>query len=155
MRVVGRILIGIVAMIVVWAVSLPFVIGALDQDLAAREEARPALPISLAIGGEGCGATPSPTRFTTTDRIRLISDRTPGGEDARAQILGLDVMIELFPLPHDTAHPAPSGYPAHRHFEATAACISEELPPLSSGEYEAWVHVGESRAYIDFLVVAP
>ena len=140
------ILIGIVAMIVVWAVSLPFVIGALDQDIAARAKARPALPISLAIGGEGCSAATSPTRFTTADRIRLISDRAPGGDD---------VMIELFPLPHDTAHPAPSGYPAHRHFEATAACVSEDLPPLPSGAYEAWVHVGESRAYIDFRVVAP
>jgi hypothetical protein len=28
------------------------------------------------------------------------------------------------------------------------------LPPLATGRYEAWVHVGESRAYIDFDVVA-
>jgi hypothetical protein len=64
-------------------------------------------------------------------------------------------MIELFPLPFDTAHPAPPGYPAHRHFDSTAQCVSENLPSLSPGRYEAWVHVGESRAYVDFDVVAP
>jgi hypothetical protein len=80
----------------------------------------------------------------TADRIRLISEKAPG--DA-------DVMIELFPLPHDTDHPAPSSYSAHRHFEATAACVSEFLPPLAVGTYEAWVHVGESSAYVDFPVV--
>ena len=146
MRVIRWILIGIVAMIVVWAVSLPFVIGAIDQDIAARAKARPPLPISLAIGGGGCSAATSPTRFTTTDKIRLISDGAPGGGD---------VMIELFELPHDTAHLAPSGYPAHRHFDPTAACVSEDLPPLPVGSYEAWVHVNDSRAWIDFEVVAP
>ena len=64
-------------------------------------------------------------------------------------------MIELFELPHDTAHYSPSGYPAHPHFDAAAACVSEDLPPLPVGTFEAWVHVGDSRAWIDFHVVAP
>jgi len=145
-RAIGWILIGIVAIVAIWAVSLPFVIGNLDKDIAARAQARPALPIYLVLGGDGCGTASSASRFTTADRIRLVSDQAPGSED---------VMIELFPLPFDTAHPAPPGYPAHRHFDSTAQCVSEKLPPLAPGRYEAWVHVGESRAYIDFDVVAP
>jgi hypothetical protein len=146
MKVVRWILIGFVAIVALWAVSMPLVIGALDQDIAARARARPPLPISLAIGGEGCDTTPTPTRFTTADKIRLISARPPGGED---------VMVELFELPHDTAHLSPAGFPAHRQYDRTAACVSEDLPPLPAGEFEAWVHVGESRAWIDFRVVAP
>ena len=64
-------------------------------------------------------------------------------------------MIELFSLPHDAGHPGPSGYPSHPHFEPAAACVSEDLPPLSAGAYEAWVQVGDARASIDFTVVAP
>jgi len=140
------ILIGIAALGVVWAVAWPVMMSGIDKDIAARARARPPLPISLAIGGEGCDAAPSSTRFTTADKIRLISDEAPGGGD---------VMIELFELPHDTGHLAPSGYPAHRHFDPTAACVSEDLPPLPVGRFEAWVHVGDSRAWIDFQVVAP
>ena len=53
------------------------------------------------------------------------------------------VKIDLFPLPY-TAQP--DGYPAVRHFGSTASCVSEDLPPLPVGSYEAWVRVGNSGA---------
>jgi hypothetical protein len=149
----------IAALAVVYAVSWPFVIGALDEDIAARnghpfKPITPApgqpggrgLPILLGTGGLGCLVGVHSDRFTTTDRIRLISDEPPGGGD---------VMIELFPFPDDGGHPGPSGYPSHPHFEPTAVCVSEDLSQLSAGADEARVHVGDARATIDFEVVEP
>jgi len=159
MKAIGWILVIFVALTVVFAISLPFIIAAADEDIAARnghpfKPITPApgqpggapLPIALGTGGVGCLVGVHADRFTTTDRIRLISDQPPGGAA---------VTIELLPVPEDTGRPGPSGYPSHPRFEPGAPCVSDDLPRLSAGAYEARVHVGDSRATIDFQVVAP
>ena len=153
MRAVRWILIGIVALIAVWAVSMPFVIGALDKDIAARHghpfqpiTPPPRLPVYLGTGGQGCLVAVRSTTLSTADRIRLIGD-VPPGADA--------VKIDLFPKPFTKQV---DGYPAVRHFGSAARCVSEDLPVLPAGDYEVWVRVGDSGAlngFIDFQVAAP
>ena len=152
-KAVGLILIAIVAAIAIWAAAWPAVMGGLGKDIAAQHghpfqpiTPPPRLPIRLGTGGTGCQVTVQSTTFSTSDRIRLIADLAPGADA---------VKIDLFPIPY-TAQV--DGYPAVRDFGSTASCVSEDLPPLPVGSYQAWVRIGDSGAHnaaIDFRVDLP
>ena len=145
-KLVGWTIAVVLVLIAIWAVSFPFVIGALDKDLAAQEQARADFPIRLGTGGLGCDIDTEAVQFTSADRIRLVGDQAPGADE---------VIIYLFPLPNTVGQKVIGPYPVHRTFASPVSCVSEDLPPLSDGEYEAWIHIGDSRAHVDFRVGAP
>jgi len=137
---------GIVAALVflgIWAVSLPFVIGSLDRDIAARAAVEADFPLRLGIGGTGCAIDATPSQLFTANRLRLVADRAPGS--AR-------VVIYLFPIPNVVGSKVIAPYPIQPHFDATATCVSDDLPILDEGDYQAWIHIGNDRAHVDFHV---
>ncbi len=127
----------------IWAVSLPFVVGSLDQDIAARAAVEADFPLRLGIGGTGCTIDATPSHIVTADRLRLVADRAPGS--AR-------VVIYLFPIPNVVGAKVISPYPIQPHFDPTATCVSDDLPSLDEGDYQAWIHIGTDRAHVDFHV---
>jgi hypothetical protein len=142
--------IAVLAVLAVYAISMPFVIGNLDEQIAAdaghpfHPDTR--VPVFLGTGGRGCTVDRRSEVFATTDRIRLVGDDAPGAEE---------VSIELF---SDHLESVP-GYPAVRHFASTAGCVSEDLPPLPVGRYEASITFGDPASdfhdgLISFEVVA-
>jgi hypothetical protein len=140
---IGRGIAAALVFLAIWAVSLPFVIGALDKDIAARAAAEADFPLRLGVGGTGCTIEATPSQIATADRLRLVADRAPGSAD---------VVIYLFPIPHTVDAKVISPYPIHRRFDGTATCVSEDLPSLDEGDYQAWIHIGNDRAHVDFHV---
>jgi hypothetical protein len=143
---IGRGLIAVLVFLGIWAVTLPFVIGNLDKDIAARAAAEQDFPLRLGLGGTGCTIDATPGQFGPADRLRLVADRAPG-KDA--------VVIYVFPIPHVVGSKVISGYPANRRFDGTATCVSEDLPILDEGDYQAWIHIGDERAHVDFHISNP
>ncbi len=143
---IGRGVVAVLVFLGIWAVSLPFVIGSLDKDIAARAAAEADFPLHLGVGGAGCGIDATPSQLGTADRLRLVADRAPGSAD---------VVIYLFPIPHTVDAKVISPYPIHRRFDGTATCVAEDLPRLDEGDYQAWIHIGDQRAHVDFHISNP
>jgi hypothetical protein len=147
-RAIRWILIGVVVVSAAVAVSIPFVIGNLDKQIAADhghpfQPATP-LPLFLGTGGSGCLVDRRSEVFAIRDRIRLVGDAAAGAEP---------VTIALFSLPNLRNVP---GYPAVRRFASTDRCVFVDLPPLPVGWYEASIDFGDPShdGLITFEVVA-
>jgi hypothetical protein len=124
--------------------SLPFVIAALDGGGSAPRD----LALSVGTGGGGCALGVASTKFTTTDKIRLVIAAAPGPGD---------VTIWLYRLPLGISTDQVPGYPTTRHV-GSAGCVFVDLPPLPASGYQASVFVGDpgeapiARGSIDFDV---
>ena len=159
-KAVGWVLIVMIAGIALWAAFWPMAMAGVDKGIAA-DHGHPfqvthwasTLRAWLGTGGEGCDVAVRATTFSASDRIRVIGDVAPAGGE---------VKIDLFPTPFVTKSDGSwvqvDGYPAVRQLGSAASCVSVDLPPLPSGDYEVWVRVGDSGtddAFLDFRVGSP
>lgn len=126
--------------------SYPFMIGAIDTDIARSHlasgyvpvaPAPPDGPVEFGTGGAGCILGSSSTTFTVRDQIRFV------GRLAKPVVKGAYVSITLMQGDWPQLQALP-GYPTSVTLGTGAACVSQALSLLAPGRYQVVLFISSN-----------